>query len=155
AGTILNPATRRGSNEIHGSLFEFHANSAMSARNFFNPKGFPQARMTQNQTGLSFGGPVMRDTTFFYIDYEGDFDRRQVPTVTTVPTADLRAGNFSAVPGLTLFNPSAGSPANRVPFPNNVIPAGRISPVAQALLPSIPLPNAPGFENNLLGAAPL
>jgi hypothetical protein len=155
AGTILNPATRRGSNDIHGSLFEFHANSAMSARNFFNPKGYPQARMVMNQTGLSLGGPIKRDTTFFFISYEGDFDRRQVPTVATVPTADFRAGDFSAVPGLTLFNPTAGSPASRVPFPNNIIPAGRVSPIAQALLPSIPLPNAPGFENNLFVNVPV
>src|SRR5207244_11228200 len=100
----------------------------MSARNFFNPKGYPQARMTMNQTGLSLGGPIKRDTTFFFINYEGDFDRRQVPTVATVPTADFRSGNFRAVPGLTLFNPAAWLPAGLVPFRNHIIPARRFSP---------------------------
>jgi len=64
-GSILDPTTRHGSNNFHGSLFEFNSNSGMSARNFFDPKGFPQARFTTNQTGISAGGPIRRDTTFF------------------------------------------------------------------------------------------
>src|SRR6185436_4175729 len=91
------------------------------------------------------------------LSYEGDLDHRQVSTLTTVPTADFRAGNFSAVPGLTLFNPATGSVtgANRSVFTNNIIPASQISPVSQAILPSIPLPNLAGFENNLLVNTPL
>jgi hypothetical protein len=155
-GSILNPVTRRGSNEVHGSLFEFNSNNAMAARNFFNPKGFPQAHSTVNQFGASVGGPVRRDSTFFFINYEGMLDRTQIPTVATVPTADFRAGNFSAVPGLTLYSPATGttSGAGRVPYPNNIIPASRISPQALALQSNFPLPNADGFENNLLTNVP-
>ena len=157
AGTIINPVTRPGTNEVHGGLFAFNSVSAMSARNYFNPKGFPQARYALNQFGLNVGGPIRRDSTFFMLSYEGDLDRRQVPTLTTVPTADFRAGNFSAVPGLTLFNPRTGSAtgANRSVFAGNIIPATQISPTAQAILPSLPSPNLDGFENNLLVNTPL
>jgi len=157
AGTIIDPATRPGSNDFHGSLFEFNSNSAMSARNFFNPEGLPQARFTQNLFGLSAGGPIRRDSTFFMLSYEGSLDRRQVPTVTTVPTADFLSGNFSAVPGLTLFDPRTGnaSGVGRTPFTNNVIPANQISPVARALAPFFPAPNTSGFENNLFTNTPL
>ncbi|HTM49041.1 MAG TPA: TonB-dependent receptor, partial [Bryobacteraceae bacterium] len=156
AGSILNPATRRGSNDVHGSLFEFNSNSFFHARNFFNPKGFAQSHSNINQFGVSVGGPLHRDTTFFFINYEGSLDRSQVPTVTTVPTADFRAGNFSAVPGLTLYNPATGtaSGAGRSPFANNVIPPARIAPVAQSLMAGMPLPNLEGFENNYFANVP-
>jgi hypothetical protein len=153
-GSILDPATRRGTNGLHGSLFEFNSNSALGARNFFNPKGFAQSSYNMNQTGVSVGGPIKRDSTFFFLDYEADLDRRQNPTLTTVPNADFRAGNFSAVPGLTLYNPT-GSPASRTPFPGNIIPASRISPVARSTMSFIPLPNAAGFQNNFLQNVPL
>ena len=157
AGTIFNPVTRSGTNDLHGSIFEFNSNNAMSARNYFNPTGAPQARFTQNQFGLQLGGPIRRDSTFFMLSYEGDLDRRQVPTLTTVPTADFRAGNFSAVSGLTLFNPASGpvSGVGRLAFPGNVIPAGQISPVSRSFDSLLPLPNQPGFENNLLVNTPL
>ena len=157
AGTILNPVTRAGTNQLHGGLFAFNSVSAMSARNYFNPEGLPQARYTLNQFGLNAGGPIRRDSTFFLVSYEGRLDRRQVPTLTTVPTADFRAGNFSAVPGLTLFNPATGSPsgANRSVFAGNIIPASQISPIARAILPLFPSPNLDGFENNLIVNTPL
>jgi len=153
-GSILDPSTRRGSNGLHGSLFEFNSNSAFGARNFFNPKGFSQASYNFNQTGISLGGPIQRDRTFFFLDYEGDFDRRQNPTVTTVPTADFRTGNFSAVPGLTLYNPGV-SVNGRTVLPGNTIPAARISPIARSINSFIPLPNLTGFENNYLTNVPL
>ncbi len=156
-GTIINPATRTGSNEFHGSAFEFNSVSAMSARNYFNPEGVPQARYTFNQFGATLGGPIKRDNAFFMLSYAGDLDLRHVPTITTVPTADFRAGNFSAVPQLALFDPRTGFVNNmgRTPFFNNTIPTTRISPVARALLPFFPTPNAEGFENNLFTNVPL
>jgi hypothetical protein len=157
AGTILNPVTRSGSNGIHGSLFEFNSNNAMAARNFFDPKGYPQSRFTINQTGASVGGPIKRDTTFFLIDFEADLNRSQTPIVTTVPTADLRSGNFSGVPGLSLYNPNSGLPdgSGRSLFPNNMIPASQISSVSRSLLPFIPMPNSSGLENNLAVNVPV
>lgn len=156
AGTILNPVTRPGTNGLHGSLFEFNANSALAARNFFDPRGYPQAHSNVNQTGGSIGGPIHRGSTFFFVNFEGDFDRTQTPTLTTVPTAELRSGNFSGVPGLTLYNPNSGlaNGNNRTPFANNTLPASQISPVARGLLNYFPQPNAEGFENNLLANVP-
>jgi len=157
AGTILNPVTRTGTNDLHGSLFELHSNSAMSARNYFDPKGAPQAGFRMNQFGLQLGGPIRRDSTFFLLSYEGDMDRRQIATLTTVPTADFRTGNFSGVTGLTLFNPATGTSAgaNRLAFPGATIPASQISPIARSINGLLPLPNQPGFENNLLANVPL
>ena len=157
AGTILNPITRSGSNGLHGSIFEFNSNSALAARNFFNPKGYPQASSNINQTGASVGGPIKRDTTFFLMDFEADINRSQNPIVTTVPTSDFRAGNFSTVSGLNLYNPASGlaNGSGRSLFPNNMIPASQISPVSRALLPFIPLPNSDGFENNLAANVPV
>jgi len=156
AGSVVNTGTSTGSNRVHGSLFEFNSNSFFHARNYFNPKGFPQARSNFNQVGASLGGPIVHDTTFFMFNYEGDLDRSEVPTVTTVPTDEFRAGNFSAVPGLTLYNPATGSAsgAGRQPFANNTIPAARISPVARAILANIPNPNLEGFENNFVSNVP-
>jgi len=157
AGTILNPITRTGSNGLHGSIFEFNSNSALAARNFFNPKGYPQAFSNINQTGASIDGPIKRDTTFFLLDFEADINRSQNPIVTTVPTSDYRAGNFSAVSGLNLYNPASGlaNGSGRSLFPNNMIPASQISPVSRALLPFIPAPNSDGFENNLAANVPV
>jgi len=157
AGTIINPVTRTGTNDLHGSLFEFNSNNAMSARNYFNPKGTTQAHTSMNQFGLSLGGPIRRDSTFFMLNYEGNLDRRQIPTLTTAPTAEFRAGNFSAVPGLTLYNPATGSStgAGRTAFANNMIPAASVSPVSRAFLASIPQANLSGLENNLAVNVPL
>jgi Bacterial Ig-like domain (group 1). len=157
AGTIFNPLTRTGTNGLHGSVFEFNANSAMAARNFFDPKGYPQAHFNINQTGASLGGPIKRDNAFFLMDFESSLNRSQMPTITTVPTADFRNGNFSGVQGLNLYNPASGLPTgmNRSLFTNNMIPANQISPVARAILPFIPLPNSSGFENNLAVNVPL
>jgi len=156
-GTIINPATRTGSNQLHGSVFEFNSVSAMSARNFFNPEGLPQARYAFNQFGATVGGPVVRDSTFFMLSYEGDLDRRRIPNVSTVPTAGFLAGNFSAIPGLTLYDPRTGlaSGAGRTAFANNTIPANRISPVARNIASFFPSPNVQGFENNLVTNVPV
>jgi len=156
-GTIINPVTRSGSNGLHGSLFEFNSNNAMSARNYFNPSPLPQARYTSNQFGASAGGAMKRDTTFFMLSYEGDFNREQRPTVTTVPTADIAAGNFSAVPGLTLYDPRSGSlnGSGRTPISGNMLQPNQISPVARNFLSYFPAPNAAGFENNLFVNVPM
>lgn len=148
-GTFLNMITRPGTNGLHGSLFEFNSNSWANARDFFDPKGFPMARYNFNEFGGSAGGPIIRDKTFVFGSYEGDYLSQQVPTFTTVPTADFRSGNFSSVPGLTLRNPSTG-----LPYANNILPLGSINPTSQALLGYYPNPNLPGFQNNYFANVP-
>ncbi len=148
-GTIVNVVTRSGTNQMHGSLFAFNNNSAVGARDYFDPKGLEQARYNKNQFGASLGGPIKRDHTFFFLNYEGDYFRNRKPVVTTVPNAQFLTGDFSAVPNFTLYNPATG-----LPFSNNVIPSSLISPISRSLLGYFPQANGLGFENNYFTAIP-
>jgi hypothetical protein len=96
------------------------------------------------------GGRIVRDRVFFFGAYEGDYVREGRTQVATVPTADFRAGDFSAVPNLNLHNPATGFPggAGRLPFLGGMIPSGMINPTSQALANALPLPNNPGLINN-------
>jgi hypothetical protein len=155
-GTILNYISRRGTNGLHGSVFEFNANSWERARDYFNPAGFPQARYNQNEFGATLGGPIVKDHVFFFLSWESDYHREQIPGVYTVPTSDLLAGNFSNVPGAMIYNPFIGSASGtgRSQFPGNIIPASLISPVSRSLLGYFPTPNEPGYIDNLITTTP-
>jgi hypothetical protein len=147
-GSITNVVTRPGTNGWHGSAFEFWSGNALSARGPFELNG-NTPRLNYNQFGITVGGPIKKDRYFVFGSWEGNYNRGAISTITTVPTAAMAAGDFSAVP-TTIFNPSTGTPlgTGRTAFLNNKIPAGSINPVASALLPLIPTPNLPGFENN-------
>jgi hypothetical protein len=95
-GGIMNAVTRGGTNQFHGTLFEFLRNSNLNARNFF---ATAQDGLKRNQYGLTVGGPVRKDRTFFFFSYQGT-KLRVAPTsnVATTPTAAQRAGDFSAIP---------------------------------------------------------
>jgi hypothetical protein len=148
-GTFNDLVTRPGTNGLHGSLFEFNDNAWFNARNFFDPRQFSMPRYNFNEFGGSVGGPIVKDKTFFFGSYEGDYLSEQMPTFTTVPTANFRAGNFSGVPGLTIYNPATGTP-----YPNNMIPAGSINPISSALVNQLPQPNLGGFQNNYFANVP-
>jgi len=135
-GAQVNVVLRSGANDYHGSLFEFYRNGAMDARNFFAPSGEPKPKYIRNQFGGSLGGPIKRDRTFFFGDYEGTRAREGITRVTNVPTALERAGNFSQ----SLFgNPV--DPLTGQPFSGGVIPAFRINPVGRAIAALYPQPN--------------
>ena len=91
-GGVINIITKSGGNAFHGSGFEFARHEKFDSRQFF-AQGKPENR--QNQFGGSFGGPLRRDRTFFFVDYEGYRIKQGVPSVVTVPTAKMRAGDFS------------------------------------------------------------
>lgn len=165
-GAVVNVTTRPGTNEFHGSLFEFHNNSAFKARNYFQLTGARNSdgrlkvpNAIRNQFGGTFGGPIIKNRTFFFGDYQGQYQRLgRVSAIQTVPTEAFRNGDFSALPAGTLIydpgdlnNPVA--PTARTPFLNNRIPANRISPVALNILKFLPLPNLPGLNNNYLPPA--
>jgi hypothetical protein len=137
-GGVVNMVTKSGTNELHGSFFEYVRNSALNARNFFaaNDDG-----LKRNQYGLAVGGPVRKNQTFFFFSWQGTQLRQQSPTSTAVvPTAEQRQGNFSSLPpGTQLVNP-----ITREPFSGNMIPASLLDPVAQRILETIPLPNSAG-----------
>ncbi len=143
AGGIVNIVTRSGTNEIHGSLFEFLRNGKLNARNFFAPA---QDTLKRNQFGGSAGGPIVRNKLFYFGTYQGTRVASQAAgRVAFVPTEAERRGDFSSITRQLV------DPVTRQPFPGNQIPASRISPVANFFLKSIPLPNRGGRELNFVG----
>jgi len=150
AGTVLEQVTRSGTAGIHGSLFEYNSTNWSQSRNFFDPKPLPQARFTSNKFGGAIGVPIVPNKTFLFLSYEGDYLRERTPSITSVPTAALLAGNFSGLPGLVIANPFTGTAAGagRTAFSGSVIPGALLNPAALAILRVLPPPNLPGVVNN-------
>ena len=94
AGAIVNIVTKSGTNSIHGSAADYFRNNALDARNYFNPSSQPKAPFHNNQYGGSIGGPIVKDKTFFYLDYEGQQEPVGVVTVASVPTGTAADGSL-------------------------------------------------------------
>lgn len=135
AGGQINVVTKSGGNELHGTVYEFFRNGAMDSSNYFAPKNEAKPAYQRNQFGFSLGGPVVRNRTFFFTDYEGRRAKEGLTRLTRVPTLAERGGDFSAFPGL-LINPYA-----RQPFAGNRIPRELQHPIGQAIANLYPLPN--------------
>jgi hypothetical protein len=161
-GSVLNVVYKSGTNEFHGSGYEFFRDSAFDANNFFAKRaGTPLGDFRRSQFGGVAGGPIRRSRTFFMTSFEGLRERRHSQTTTTVPTVAQRRGDFSQTlaqngnlirifdPFTTRPNPS-GSGFVRDQFSGNVIPSNRLDPVALQVLNYYPLPNQPG--NPVTGA---
>ncbi|MDQ6663703.1 MAG: TonB-dependent receptor [Acidobacteriota bacterium] len=164
-GGLVTLVTKSGTNDLHGSAFEFLRNSVLDANNFFqNRIGHPLASFKRNQFGGSFGGPVYipkvyngHNKTFFFFDYEGQRLLQAVPALQTVPSDLERAGNFSQTlnaqgqvkaiydPASTRPDPNNPGHFVRTPFPGNIIPMGRMDPVALKAQSYYPAPNNPGL----------
>jgi hypothetical protein len=147
-GAVIDIATKPGSSRFHGNAFEFLRNEATDARGFFEVPGLQRGVFRQNQYGGTVSGPVAA-STYFFASFEGLDNRSAEATQHLVPDAAVRSGNFSG--GSEIFNPlSLTSAGNRVPFPNNTIPASLIDPTtAKYLALYEPLPNYPlanGFD---------
>ena len=138
----INIVTRSGSNEFHGSLYDYLRNRDLDARNFFDGSVKPQ--FIRNQFGAALGGPVVKNSTFFFASYEGLQEGEGQTQLGTVPTLAVRSGDLSSL-GTTVVDPFTGQP-----FPNNTIPASRISPYAADVLSLFPQPNLPGASGNYL-----
>jgi hypothetical protein len=151
ASALINVATKAGSNAFHGSLFEFHRNDAFDAPNYFHPPDQPIPPLRQNQYGGALGGPVVENRTFFFGSYEGTRMRRSLTRTFSVPTAAVRAGNFSGFGPVCdpLTIPTTGV---CTPFANNRIPANRIDPIAVGFLRNVPLPTSAAPLQNLTSA---
>jgi hypothetical protein len=141
-GAVTNIRLKSGTNELHGAAYAFHANSAMSARETFLPT---KPVTTYNSYGFNLGGPIRKNRTFFFGDFLQIKDRRGDGYIISVPTAPLRAGDFSSVlPGVVIYDPATGNRdtgVGRLPFANNQVPDARVSPIAKKILAMIPLPN--------------
>jgi outer membrane receptor protein involved in Fe transport len=137
AGSVVNVVTKSGSNTLSGSAWEFNRDDKLQARNFFAPGNQPKPELKQNQFGAAVGGPMVRNRLFGFGYYEGFRNEAGTTTNVVVLSEAQRAGNFGAT---TIRDPLTG-----LPFPNNTIPANRISPAAARLLSEfVPLPNSPG-----------
>ena len=148
-GAAINVQIKSGTNQLHGSAFEYHFDERMRAKPFFTPVGRPKGEWNDNQYGGTLGGPIRRNKTFYFVSYEGTRQRRNVPNTISVPTTAVRNGDFSAT-GATIYDPRTGNPdgTGRTPFPNNTIPQDRISDVAKKIRQYWPEPNLPGDFNN-------
>jgi hypothetical protein len=132
AGGALNATTKSGSDRFHGAVFDFMRNDALDARNFF---ARDREELKRQQFGGTIGGPIMRKRSFFFVSYEGMRERQGLVFNNTVPTAAMRAGDFSAS-ARTIYDP-----LTRQPFANNIIPAGRLSAQALYFAQFVPSPN--------------
>lgn len=149
AGGVINLVTKSGTHEFHGSLFEFHRNDVLDARNFFNKEPAPQAPFIRNQFGGTIGGPIIKNRAFFFFSYD-DLRRRESSTlVSTIPTLKMRQGDFSEIAG-TIFDPATFNPGTgtRQAFPGNRIPKERFDPIAGQLAELFPVPLNAQLANN-------
>ena len=155
-GGVVNLTTKAGSNALHGTRVRVlpprGAERAQLLR--VDQPGKPQFR--RNQFGGVVGGPIRRDRTFFFVDYQGQRQTIGRTVISTVPTLLQRQGIFTEAIGgrvPAIYDPAttapiAGGGATRTPFPGNTIPLDRIDPVARALLERYPLPTSAGTANN-------
>ena len=146
---IVNIASRSGTNQWHGSAFEFLRNDFFDAKNFFSSTTEPFKR---NQFGGSLGAPILKDKLFVFLNYEGFRQKLGVVQRNLVPQSSELAGNFAGEG--TIYDPLSFNAAtnSRTPFPNNMIPSTRINQVSQKFLQYIPAPNSPLVNGaNLIG----
>ena len=150
----INVLTKSGTNQFHGTAFEFLRNDFVDAKEYdFVGTSPPKNPFKWNQFGFTLGGPIWipklfngRDKLFFVSNYEGFRVRQSINALFTVPTPAMRSGNFSSLlPGNQLYDPSTKTLINGVPagtpFPGNIIPPGKINPASIKLMQYLPLPN--------------
>ncbi|HTP30621.1 MAG TPA: TonB-dependent receptor [Candidatus Acidoferrales bacterium] len=151
---VVSSQTKSGTNQLHGSAFEFLRNDHLQARDPFaqaQPIYGANGRMIPvtiwNQFGASIGGPIKKNKIFYFGDYQGTRRITGGSKTVWVPTADERAGNLNDL-GINVYDPSSGStPATRTQYPGNIIPANQLSPQAVSLINLLPLPNKPAAPN--------
>jgi Carboxypeptidase regulatory-like domain len=148
-GTAVSVQIRSGTNQMHGSLFEYHTNNALKARPFFLPADQSKPKLVDNQFWGTIGGPIIKNKLFYFGSYEGNFNRQNAFRFVTVPTEAMRAGNLSASPN-PIYDPATGNAdgSGRLAFANKVIPADRIDQISKKLIALLPLPTSPNLLTN-------
>jgi hypothetical protein len=142
AGAITNVILKSGTNQFHGSAYEFLQNSDFNSRSFFNPT---VGAVHYNYFGGTIGGPIKKNKLFFFSDYLLAIDHEANTNLVTVPSMLSRTGNLSEN-AAQVYDPLTGNTANgvgRTKFPNNIIPSQRLDPIAQKILALVPAPNLP------------
>src|SRR6266581_829109 len=145
-GTLINVIAKSGTDQFHGSAYEFVRNDIFNAKNFFDLPG-PAPAFRENQFGAALGGPIRKTRAFFFVNYDGQRTRQSLADLFSVPTLAERSGNFAGA--ATIFDPLTSQP-----IPGNDIAndsALRLDPAAVALLAKLPTPTAGlSAKNNLL-----
>ncbi len=158
SGAQINVATKAGTNQIHGVVFEYLRNNDLDAKNFFDRPG-PIPGYKRNQYGTSVGGPIKKNKTFYFGNFEGARIRQGITKVATEPTVAMKNGDFSALSTI-IYDPTSLHSVNGVlvrnPFPGNIIPASQISQTGKNVLALYPNPNTPGTStaNGLYTSSP-
>lgn len=155
-GAIVDVHVKTGANAFHGSAFEYYTGNALTAKPFFLPPFFTRnPKVVDNAAGGTVGGPILRNRLFFFFSYDGRFVSQTSSTLTTVPTAAMRKGDFSGS-STPIYDPSTGTPtgAGKTAFSGNLIPTGKLNTIAQEIQKSVPLPNLPGIANNYFATGP-
>ena len=157
-GAVLNVTIKSGTNQLHGTIYEFLRNSDLDAKNYFDEPGTPIPPFKQNQFGFSVGAPILipkiyngKNRTFFFFDYQGTRIRTGQTFLATVPPDSWRTGDFAGYnqifdPATTVTN--ADGTATRAPFPGNQIPQSRWNATAAKLLSMFPEPNVAGSTSS-------
>jgi hypothetical protein len=167
-GAAITLVTRSGTNDLHGSAFEFHRDQHLNARNFFLPANQPKPVSIWNNYGATLGGPFIRNKLFWFVSFDGTRERVSNTGRYTVPIDAWRTGDFSAFLPVSaggtctgtcavIYDPNTGNAngTGRTPFAGNKIPSTRISPIAQKMQAYYPAPNIPGgaISSNFFGSA--
>jgi len=138
-GAVVNATIKSGTNELHGSVWEFARNTQLNAGGFFRSADGVKPTLVQNQFGAAAGGPILKDRMFVFADYEGFRSVSRSTTFITLPTAAMARGEL----GMAVKNPITG-----VLYPNGVVPASDITPFAKQVLAGLPATNLAGNANN-------
>jgi HSP20 family molecular chaperone IbpA len=144
-GSVTTVVMKSGTNAFHGGVFAFGNNESTQARNSFASASSKNPDTKYQQFGAALGGPVIKDKLFFFTDYQHTVDNLGQLRRVVIPPTEWRNGDFSTAKTI-IYDPATGNSdgTGRTPFPGNVIPANRISPIAQAILAQVPQPNIPG-----------
>jgi hypothetical protein len=155
SSAVVSVETKSGTNQYHGSAFEYSTNSYLRAHNFFDHTTTLPKNLI-NQYGGTFGGPIRRNKLFFFSSFEGMQQRQSSSRFATVPTVADRTGNFSSN-NTTIYDPSTGTATGtgRQPFAGAIIPASRIDSISAQILALVPQPMTSGGTNNLFLSSPL
>jgi hypothetical protein len=150
SGGVFQITTKSGTNDFHGSAFEYYRTAGFfAADSFSQPNGVPGNRW--NQFGGSIGGPIKKDKLFFFGDYQGMRNNLSTSSLYTSPVAAFRTGDLSSVASShPIYDPATGNAdgTGRTPFPGNIIPPSRISPAVTNLLALLPSPTNPAAIDN-------
>ena len=148
--------TKSGTNSLHGTAYEFLRNEKLDANTFFNNRaGVTKQSFRRNEFGATAGGPIRKDRTFFFADYQGICLAQPLTITQTIPTVAQRnmiiSGNFTAL-GTPIYDPTMVTTVNEVttrrPFAAGVIPASRLDPAALKIASLLPNSTSPAATRN-------